>query len=176
MKNNKILLIFLIIILTPVFLGCIDRQSSYVSYSIYVTPDENSETTLIVPVVIDNKSGEIDEVMTNPKKFSSGGGVLETIETDKGLALKIIINEEVEIDFSKEYKEITSDLMRNKTLSMTNLNYDENGKPVIKSWVYVNSSAGQVPRFFVSLHIGENYKVQFLRFGWQKYLQRLASV
>lgn len=162
MKHIKILLIFLIIIITSI--GCINQPRNFESYSIYIWPIEDSETTIIIPLVIVNNSGKIDNVMINPR-FSKGNALLENIETDKGLALKIITNKEVEIDFSKDYKERDSELKENKTLSMTNLNHDEKGKAVIKSWVYVNSSAGQVPRFFVSLHVGENYKVRFLRFG-----------
>ncbi len=131
---------------------------------------------MIFPLAIDNTSGEIDQVMNVEPRFPKGSAVLEIIETDKGPAIKIIANEEVEIDFSKSYKESGAEIRANKTLSMTNQTYDEMGKTIMKSWIFVNSTANQTQRFIISLHAGDSDRVRVLRLsgvnvtnGWHQF-------
>ncbi|MDO9098634.1 MAG: hypothetical protein Q7U60_11005, partial [Candidatus Methanoperedens sp.] len=143
--NFKILLV--VILLSSTLLGCINRPISHIDYSIYATPNQDSETTLIVPVVIDARSDEIDDVMLVSPRFPKGSALVDIIETDKGTALKITLSEPTEIWFSKYYKKSGAELRMNSTLSMTNVISNEKGKMIIKSWVYVNSTANQIPRF-----------------------------
>lgn len=153
MKHVKIVLIVLIIILTSN--GCINRPSGDVGYGIFITPDEDSETILIIPLVMDNGTGEIGNVMKVNPRFAEGNASLQIIETERGAALKITTYEYTEFWFSKKYYKISSaELIANKTLSMTEFNYDEKGKPVIKSWVYVNSTTNNVPFFWITMYAG----------------------
>lgn len=163
--RSKFLLIILITVLSLIFVGCINQPSSYVGYTIYIWPDENSEATMIIPLVMDNKSGTIDQVMLIEPRFPKGSAFLKIIETDKGPALKITTKEEVQIKFSEDYTEIGAELRVNKTLSMTNLTYDENGRQLMISWVYINSTTNQIPRFVISLLAGDSDKVRVLRIG-----------
>lgn len=176
MKINKFLLIILIALLISTIIGCINQPSSSVSYAIFLTPSEGSETTLIIPLVMDNKSGGIDQAMREVPISTKGNPIFEITKTEHGHALKIIARETTEIWFSKDYTESGEELRVNKTLSMTNLTYDEKGKPIMKSWVYVNSTANQTQRFIISLHAGDSDRVRVLRLsgvnltnGWHQF-------
>jgi len=149
-------------LLSSIFIGCINQSSSRVGYTIDVNPPNDSETTLIIPLVIDNKSDEIDEVMLVNPRFPEGSALLEIIRTDKGHALKIVTHEKVEIKFSKYYEESGAELRANKTLSMTNLIYDENGKTIMKSWVYLNSTSNQTTHFWITLMAGDKDRIRIL--------------
>ncbi|MFA4936599.1 MAG: hypothetical protein WC568_12275 [Candidatus Methanoperedens sp.] len=109
-------------------------------------------------------------------RFPKGSAFLEIIKTEKGPALKLTAREEVQVKFSKDYRESGADIRANKTLSMTNLTYDENGKPIMKSWVFVNSTVNQTQRFIISLHAGDSDRVRVLRLsgvnvtnGWHQF-------
>ncbi|MCK5591615.1 MAG: hypothetical protein KAI72_06645 [Candidatus Pacebacteria bacterium] len=161
MKHVKIVLIVLIIILTSN--GCINRQSGDVDYGLFITPARESETILIVPLVLDNDTAEIANVMRVNPRFAEGNASLQIIETERGAALKITTDEYTEFWFSKKYYNISSDkLMANKTLSMTEFNYEEKGKPVIKSWVYVNSTTNNTSRIWITMSAGDG-KARHLR-------------
>lgn len=158
----KFLLIILIIFISLTILGCLGRPSSSVSYAIFITPSEGYEATLTIPLVIDNKSGEIDQVIRVRPISTKGNPVFDIVETDKGPALRIITHEVAEIWFSKDYKESGAELRANKTLSMTNITYDERGKPIIKSWVYLNSTANQTTHFLFTLMAGYEDRIRKL--------------
>ncbi len=162
MKRNVILLIVLLILLNSLSFGCINRSSSRVVYTIDVTPSMDSETTLIIPLVIDNKSGDIDPLMNINPIFDEGEAYLEIIETNRGPALKIITSEVVEMRFIKYYDESGTELRANKKLSMTNISYDEKGESTIKSWVYVNSTTDQTTHFWFTLTAGDKDRINML--------------
>lgn len=175
-KYNKILLTILIILFSSAFFGCISRSNSSVSYAIFLTPSKGAETTFIIPLVVDNKSGEIDQVMREVPISTTGNPIFEIIKTDHGHALKIITRETTEIWFSKDYRESGAEIRANKTLSMTNLTYDGEGKPTMKSLVFVNSTANQTQRFIISLHAGDSDRARILRLsgvnvtnGWHQF-------
>ena len=151
--NKHAAILLLLIMSVQIFSGCIN-PSSRVGYTIDVTPSEGSETTLIIPLVTDNISGEIDKVMFVNPRFPKGNASLKIIETSKGPALKIVTYETIEIKFSERYNEKGVELITNKTLSMTEFNYDEKGKPVIKSWIYINSTKNNVPFFWITMSAG----------------------
>lgn len=163
-KDNKVLLTIFIILLSSILIGCINQPTSSIYYSIYVWPDENSETTLIVPVILDKKSGEIDQVMLTVPRFSKGNASLEIIETDRGTALKITTNEELQIKFSKYYDKSVSELRENRTISLTEISYDKEQK-IMKSWVYLNSTTNHIPHFWISLSFGDTDKSQSFEIG-----------
>ena len=162
MKRTKILLVVLLILLSSLFIGCINRSSSRISYTIDVTPSMDSKTTLIIPLVIDKKSGDIDQVMNTNPIFDEGEAHLEIIETNRGPALQIIASEPIEIRYSKFYDENGAELRLNKTLSMTNISYDENGKSIMKSWVYINSTTNQTTHFWFTLMAGDKDRINML--------------
>jgi len=170
MKNKKIFSMILIILLSFDFIGCVE-ESSYVGYSIYVTPTQNAETTLIVPLVIDKNSGEIAPVMKVNPKFSKGSADLEIINTDKGPALKIITHEEIVVRFTKDYNKNGSELRQNRIFSMTNITHDEN----VRSWVYFNSTKNQTDFFWITLRAGDEEKQLFeisgrnISNGWHQF-------
>ena len=157
MRNNMVVLTSLIILLIITFSGCIIRSNSYAGYSVWVWPEEDSEISLIIPVVINNNSGEIDQIMFVDPRFPKGRALLEIVETDKGPGLKIETQEELEIDFSKNYKESGTELRVNMTLSMTNISYDEETEQKnMVSWIYLNSTTNQTPHFWISLSAGDS--------------------
>ncbi|MDW7775205.1 MAG: hypothetical protein SCH39_02575 [Methanosarcinales archaeon] len=170
MMNNKMLLVILIILLSSNFNGCLNK-SSYIGYSIYVTPTQGSETILIVPLVMDKNSGEIASVMNVKPKFSKGNADLEIINTDKGPAMKIITNEEIVVRFTKDYKENGAELRQNRILSMTNTTHDE----IATSWAYFNSTKNQTTFFWITLRAGDDKKQLFeisgrnISNGWNQF-------
>lgn len=163
MKLNKIYMVVLLILLSSVFAGCIGESKSYVGYVIYITPSEGSETTLIIPVVMDINSGEIDDVMLVDPIVAEGNASLEIIETENGPALKITTREYVQIYFTRDYDESGPELIANKTLSMTNTTYDEMDNHVMTAWLYANSTANQ-SRIWIMMHAGAA-EVRDLEFG-----------
>lgn len=164
MKYIKVLLIC--ILLSSTLFGCINRPSSNVGYSIYLTPDEDSEITLLIPVVTDKKYGGIDEVMLIDPKFPKGSALFEIVETEKGSALKITTNEEVQIRFLKYYDDETRfELMENKTLSMTNITYDKTGKSIMKSWIFFNSTTNHTESYRSTLMAGDKNEILILEIG-----------
>lgn len=160
MQINKILLIILVILLSSI--GCISRSSSSVSYIIDVAPAEDSETTLIIPLVINMKTNDIAEVMFVNPRFPKGSALIEIVQTDKGPALKIITNGEVEIDFSKYYEESGAELRLNRTYSLTNITFDDKGKQVTKGWIYLNSTTNITPLFRFTLMAGDKDRIRKL--------------
>lgn len=176
MRNNKTLLILMVVLLGIILIVTFNRPpSNFVSYSIYLTPDEESEITMIIPVVMDNKSGEIDQVMFINPRYQEGKALLEIIDTSKGPALKIITHDELQIDFSKRYEESGVELLATKTFSMTEITYDEIGEPTRKCWVYFNSSTNQTQRFWFILSAGDrdrshSYEISGRNFsnGWHQ--------
>ena len=163
MKHIKVL--FIIILLSSTLIGCINRSSNNVGYSIYLTPDPGSEITMLIPVVIDMKYGGIDDVMLITPKFPKGNASFGIIGTEKGTALKITTNEELQIRFSKYYNETSFELMDNKTLSMTNRTYDKNGKTILKSWVFFNSTTNNTESYRSTLMAGDKNKILILEIG-----------
>lgn len=153
MKNKKNLIVIQIIIFSLIFTGC-TTQSNNVGYTIFLTPSDGAKTTLIIPVVWDDKSGKMDQVMSVEPRFPKGNASVEIIETEKGTALKIETTQELQLKFSKRYSESGSELIASKTLSMTNKSNDEVGKPIMKSWFYLNSSTNQTERFWVIFSTG----------------------
>ena len=165
MKYGKILSTLLIILIFTILTGCIDRPSSHVDYTLYITPDGDSDAVMIVPLVIDNKSGDIDQIMRGNPRFSEGNAFVDIIETDEGPAHKITTHEITEIWFSQDYKENGAELRENKTFSMANISYDEFGEKTIKCWVYLNSTTNNTPSFVISLQAGDKDRLRLLSFG-----------
>ena len=161
--NKKYLIILLIILLSSVFAGCIGEPKSRLTYTIFFTPSEGLETTLILPVIMDVNTGKIDEVMLADPRFAEGNGSSEIIETEKGPALKITTYEYVQIKFARFCNESSPELIPNKTLSMTNTTYDEMGYPLMTAWLYVNSTANQ-SRIWITMSVGAA-KSRELEFG-----------
>ncbi|MDW7775198.1 MAG: hypothetical protein SCH39_02540 [Methanosarcinales archaeon] len=166
-KKKAIPLILMLVFTIFGFIGCISWPSGYVSYSIYITPANGSETILFVPIVIDNKSGEIAEVMFTDPRFPEGSAQLDIIDTDKGPAMKIITNEYTQIKFSKDYFEVGgSELRLNRTFSMTKIsevsNYTGKPKSMLESWVYVNSTTNQTSRFLLTIGAGNKDRIHDL--------------
>ena len=174
MKLNKIYLVLLLIFLSSVFAGCIGEPKSRLTYTIFFTPAEGSETTLIIPVIMDVNSGEIDDVMLANPRYAEGNGSSEIIETEKGPALKIILHEYAQIKFARYCNESGPELIPNKTLSMTNTTYDEMGNPVMTAWLYINSTANQ-SRVWISMDVGaaESRELEFggrnISNGWHQF-------
>lgn len=71
MGINKIYPVLLFILLSLVFAGCIGEPKGYVGYTIFITPSEGSETTLIIPVIMDVNTGEFDHVVLKDGKVVS---------------------------------------------------------------------------------------------------------
>ncbi|MDW7777391.1 MAG: hypothetical protein SCH39_13800, partial [Methanosarcinales archaeon] len=81
-------------------------------------------------------------------------------------ALKITTNEEVQIRFSKYYDDETRfELMENKTLSMTNITYDETGKSIMKSWIFFNSTTNHTESYRSTLMAGDKNEILILEIG-----------
>ena len=165
MGINKIYPVLLIILLSSVFAGCIDEPKSQLGYTIFITPSEESETTLIIPVVMDINTGEIDDVMLAGPRFAEGNGSSEMIETEKGLALKITTYGVAQIKFSMYCNESGPEVIANKTLSMTNITYDEMGNLVMTTWLFVNSNTNQTPHIWIVMDAGGAGKIRELEFG-----------
>lgn len=174
MTINKIYPVLLLILLSLVLAGCVGEPKGYVGYTIFITPSEESETTLIIPVVMDINTGGIDGVMLADPIFGEGNASLEIIETGRGPALKIITHEYMQIYIIKDYDESGPELIPNKTLSMTNTTYDEMGDPVMTAWLYANSTANQ-SRIWITMSVGaaESRVLEFggrnISNGWHQF-------